>query len=46
LCFRESLGAVGLWMGLSAGLIVIGIVLLWFWRRTARNLRGVVLNSN
>ena len=34
LCFRESLGAVGLWMGLSAGLIVIGIVLVWFWRRT------------
>jgi MATE family multidrug resistance protein len=33
--FRESLGAVGLWMGLSAGLILIGIVLLGFWRRTA-----------
>jgi MATE family multidrug resistance protein len=33
--FRESLGAMGLWMGLSAGLIVIGIVLLGFWRRTA-----------
>jgi len=39
LCFRESLGAVGLWMGLSAGLIVIGLVLLWFWRGTARGLR-------
>ena len=38
LCFRESLGAVGLWMGLSAGLIVIGIILVWFWRRTARGL--------
>jgi len=33
--FRESLGATGLWMGLSAGLILIGIVLLGFWRRTA-----------
>jgi multidrug resistance protein, MATE family len=33
--FRESLGAMGLWMGLSAGLILIGIVLLEFWRRTA-----------
>ncbi len=33
--FRESLGAMGLWMGLSVGLIVIGIVLLGFWRRTA-----------
>src|SRR5579863_604120 len=34
--FRESLGATGLWMGLSAGLILIGIVLLGFWRRKAR----------
>ena len=33
--FRESLGAMGLWMGLSAGLIAIGIVLLGFWHRTA-----------
>src|SRR5579863_3580115 len=33
--FGESLGATGLWMGLSAGLIAIGIVLLGFWRRTA-----------
>jgi MATE family multidrug resistance protein len=46
LCFREALGAVGLWIGLSAGLIVIGIVLLRFWRRTARGLRGVVRASN
>ena len=36
--FRESLGAVGLWMGLSTGLILIGIVLFWFWRRTANRL--------
>jgi multidrug resistance protein, MATE family len=35
LCFHESLGAVGLWIGLSVGLIVIGMILLWFWRRTA-----------
>jgi MATE family multidrug resistance protein len=33
--FGESLGATGLWMGLSAGLIVIGIVLLGIWRRSA-----------
>ena len=38
LCFHYSLGAVGLWMGLSAGLILIGIVLFWFWRHTARRL--------
>jgi len=39
LCFRESLGAVGLWMGLSAGLIAIGLILLWVWSRKARGFR-------
>jgi MATE family multidrug resistance protein len=39
LCFRESLGAVGLWMGLSAGLIAIGLILLWAWSRKARGFR-------
>ena len=39
LCFRESLGAVGLWIGLSAGLIVIGLILLWAWRRKALGFR-------
>jgi MATE family multidrug resistance protein len=39
LCFHEALVAVGLWMGLSMGLIVIGIILVWFWRRTARGFR-------
>jgi multidrug resistance protein, MATE family len=38
LCFHYSLGAIGLWIGLSAGLILIGIVLFWFWRHTARGL--------
>jgi MATE family multidrug resistance protein len=35
LCFSRGLGAPGLWMGLSAGLIAIGIVLAAFWWRTA-----------
>jgi MATE family multidrug resistance protein len=35
LCFHYGLGAPGLWMGLSAGLILIGIVLAGFWRRAA-----------
>ncbi len=36
LCFGRGLGAAGLWMGLSAGLIAIGLVLTVFWWRTAR----------
>ncbi len=36
LCFSHGLGAPGLWMGLSAGLIAIGMVLTAFWWRTAR----------
>ena len=36
LCFGRGLGAPGLWMGLSAGLIAIGIVLAAFWWRTAQ----------
>lgn len=38
LCFHSSMGAAGLWIGLSAGLILIGAVLLGFWRRTVRRM--------
>jgi MATE family multidrug resistance protein len=40
LCFRYGLGAPGLWMGLSAGLILIGIVLVAFWRRAVHRLNS------
>jgi len=43
LCFRESLGAEGLWMGLSTGLITIGLILLLVWRRKARGFRESVV---
>jgi MATE family multidrug resistance protein len=33
LCFRRGWGALGLWVGLSLALILIGIVLLEVWRR-------------
>jgi MATE family multidrug resistance protein len=33
LCFHEGMGARGLWIGLSFGLILIGIVLVAVWRR-------------
>jgi MATE family multidrug resistance protein len=39
LAFHYGLGATGLWMGLSIGLILIGIVLVGFWRREVSRLR-------
>jgi MATE family multidrug resistance protein len=38
LCFRRGWGAFGIWIGLSLALILIGIVLLWAWRRAVRRL--------
>jgi MATE family multidrug resistance protein len=38
LCFNRDWGAFGLWAGLSLALILIGIVLLFAWRRTVRRL--------
>jgi MATE family multidrug resistance protein len=38
LCFRLHWGALGLWIGLSFSLILIGILLLLFWRRKTRQL--------
>jgi MATE family, multidrug efflux pump len=38
LCFRRHWGALGLWVGLSLALILIGILLLIFWRRRVRHL--------
>ena len=38
LCFRRSLGAIGLWIGLSLALVLIGIVLLLAWRRAVEKL--------
>jgi MATE family multidrug resistance protein len=38
LCFGRGWGAFGLWAGLSLALILIGIVLLFAWRRRVRHL--------
>ncbi|HYL82756.1 MAG TPA: MATE family efflux transporter [Candidatus Angelobacter sp.] len=39
LCFRHGWGAFGVWAGLSLALILIGIVLLFAWRRAVRRLQ-------
>jgi len=38
LCFRRGWGVIGLWIGLSLALILIGVVLLMAWRRAVRTL--------
>ena len=38
LCFHLKWGALGLWIGLSLALILIGIVLLLVWRKKVRTL--------
>ena len=38
--FRRGWGALGLWIGLSLALILIGIVLLMVWRRTTHRFTG------
>ena len=39
LCFHFALGALGMWAGLSAAVILVGIVLLWVWWRRANGMR-------
>jgi multidrug resistance protein, MATE family len=38
----QPMQTLGLWTGLSFGVIVIGSILLWIWMRTARRLRIAV----
>ena len=46
LCFRRHWGALGLWIGLSLSLILIGILLLLFWRRRVRHLLALPNQSH
>jgi MATE family multidrug resistance protein len=39
LCFWRGWGVVGLWCGLSTGLIAVALVLVYAWSRHTRNLR-------
>ena len=38
LCFRAGYGVVGLWIGLSIGLTLVGIVLVGVWARRSRSI--------
>lgn len=40
LCFIAGMGVVGVWIGLSSGLIAVGLVLLAVWMRRVRRLRA------
>jgi len=40
LCFWLGFGVLGLWVGLSLGLVLVGIFLLWVWHRSVTRLAG------
>ena len=42
LCFRKGFGVVGLWIGLAAGLVLIGVVLIVVWTRRSRHFAETV----
>jgi MATE family multidrug resistance protein len=41
LAFRVGWGALGIWIGLCAGLMIIGSALLWIWHRRGLEASGV-----
>lgn len=45
LCFHAGMGAVGMWMGLSVGLISVGATLLIAWWRTTRYWHPEILSA-
>lgn len=44
LCFHFGWGALGIWIGLCVGLIIIGSVLLWTWHTRLRSGKLAFLN--
>jgi Na+-driven multidrug efflux pump len=45
LCFGLGWQAVGIWTGLSLGLIFVAIVLLVAWRRSTRRMDIIISSS-
>ncbi|HKV03943.1 MAG TPA: MATE family efflux transporter [Candidatus Acidoferrales bacterium] len=46
LCFPVGWGAAGLWTGLCVALILIGIALLFFWRRRERSFAAGAISAS
>ena len=46
LCFVLGWGVYGLWVGLSLGLIVTGIILFWVWTRRIPSIRAFVIGRS
>ncbi len=42
LCFNRNYGAFGLWLGLSIGLIVVGVALVAYWAKLRLQLRSTL----
>ncbi|MCW5964485.1 MAG: MATE family efflux transporter [Bryobacterales bacterium] len=45
LCFWMGWEAVGIWVGLSLGLIFVAIALLWTWHKRSHHMREIVANA-
>ena len=45
LCFTVGWGVYGLWVGLSLGLIIVGVILLWVWTKKIRHYRAMGVTS-
>jgi MATE family multidrug resistance protein len=45
LCFHSDLGVVGLWWGLSTGLMICGVALIVVWTRRASALLSEMQES-
>ena len=45
LCFRAGWGALGIWIGLSLAVIVIGIILFLFWTRKVKELKTTLIQA-
>jgi len=45
LCFRAGWGALGMWVGLSTAIVLIGVILLQAWRNKQRRLQNEFRND-